>query len=53
MIRTEATIEDVIRMAHNTPTYTCGYKLAAADVLARLRPGVLRTMCLPSQADRI
>jgi len=27
MIRNEVTIEDVIRMAYNTPTCTYGYKL--------------------------
>lgn len=48
-----ATIEDVIRMAYNSPVYTCGYKLAAADALARRRPGVLRAMRLPSRAGRI
>jgi pyruvate/2-oxoglutarate dehydrogenase complex dihydrolipoamide dehydrogenase (E3) component len=37
----------------NTPTYTHGYKLAAADALARLHPDVLRAMRLPSQAHRI
>ncbi len=53
MIHNQATIEDVIRMAYNTPTYTYGYKLAAADTLARLEPEVLRAMRLPSRADRI
>lgn len=53
MIHSQATIEDVVRMAYNTPTYTYGYKLAAIDTLARLDPGVLRTMNLPSQAHRI
>jgi NAD(P) transhydrogenase len=53
MIHSEATIEDVIRMAYNTPTYTYGYKLAAADALARLHPDVLTAMRLPSQAHRI
>jgi NAD(P) transhydrogenase len=53
MIHNQATIEDVIRMAYNTPTYTYGYKLAAADALARLHPDVLRAMRLPSQAHRI
>ena len=53
MIHNQATIEDVIRMAYNTPTYTYGYKLAAADTLARLDPEVLRAMRLPSRADRI
>ena len=42
MIHNQATVEDVIRMAYNTPTYTYGYKLAASDVLARLHPDVLR-----------
>jgi NAD(P) transhydrogenase len=53
MIHNEATIEDVVRMVYNTPTYTYGYKLAAADILARLDPDVLRAMRLPSQAHRI
>jgi NAD(P) transhydrogenase len=53
MIHNRATIEDVIRMAYNTPTYTYGYKLAASDVLARLHPDVLRDMRLPSRAHRI
>ena len=53
MIHNNATIEDVVRMAYNTPTYTYGYKLAAADALARLHPDVLRAMRLPSRADRI
>jgi pyruvate/2-oxoglutarate dehydrogenase complex dihydrolipoamide dehydrogenase (E3) component len=53
MIHSEATIEDVIRMAYNTPTHTHGYKLAATDALARLHPAMLRAMQLPSQAHRI
>jgi NAD(P) transhydrogenase len=53
MIHNEATIEDVIRMACNTPTDTYGYKLAATDVLARPNPDVLRAMRLPSRAHRI
>jgi NAD(P) transhydrogenase len=53
MIHNGATIEDVIRMAYNTPTYTYGYKLAASDVLARLHPDVLRDMRLPSRAHRV
>ena len=53
MIHSEATVEDVIRMAYNTPTYTYGYKLAASDVLAKLHPDVLRAMHLPSRAHRI
>jgi NAD(P) transhydrogenase len=53
MIHNGATVEDVIRMAYNTPTYTYGYKLAASDVLARLHPDVLRAMRLPSRAHRI
>jgi len=53
MIHNEATVEDVIRTAYNTPTYTYGYKLAASDVLARLQPDVLRAMRLPSRAHRI
>jgi hypothetical protein len=31
MIHNDASIEDVVRMAYNTPTYAYGYKLAAAD----------------------
>lgn len=38
MIHNQATMEDVVRMAHNTPTHTYGFKLAAADTLARLNP---------------
>jgi NAD(P) transhydrogenase len=53
MIHSEASIEDVLRMAYNTPTYTYGYKLAASDALARLHPDVLRAMRLPSRAYRI
>ncbi len=53
MIHNEATIEDVVRMAYNTPTYTYGYKLAAGDALTRLNPEVLRAMRLPSKAHRI
>ena len=53
MIRNGATIEDVIRMAYNTPTYTYGYKLAASDVLAGLHPDALRAMRLPCRAHRI
>ena len=53
MIHNEATIEDVVRMAYNTPTYTYGYKLAATDVLAKLHPDVLRAMRLPSRTHRI
>jgi NAD(P) transhydrogenase len=53
MIHSGATVEDVIRMVYNTPTYTYGYKLAATDTLARLDPEVLRTMRLPSRAHRI
>ena len=53
MIHNEATIEDVVRMAYNTPTYTYGYKLAAGDALTRLNPDVLRAMRLPSKAHRI
>ena len=33
MIHGGATIEDVVRMVYNTPTYTYGYKLAAIDAL--------------------
>ena len=32
------TIEDATRVAYNTPTYACGYKLAASAVLTRLHP---------------
>ena len=53
MLHNEATIEDVARMVYNTPTYSYGYKLAAADSLSRLDPAVLRAMLLPSAADRI
>jgi pyruvate/2-oxoglutarate dehydrogenase complex dihydrolipoamide dehydrogenase (E3) component len=53
MIHNQATIEDVIRMAYNTPTYTYGYKLAATDVLTRLHPDVLRAMRLPSRAHQV
>jgi NAD(P) transhydrogenase len=53
MIHNGATVEDVIRMAYNTPTYTYAYKLAASDVLARLHPDVLRAMRLPSRAHRV
>ena len=53
MIHNQATVEDVIRTACNTPTYTYGYKLAASDVLAQLHPDVLRAMRLPSRAHRI
>jgi NAD(P) transhydrogenase len=53
MTHNEATVEDVIRMAYNTPTYTYGYKLAASDALLRLDPDVLRAMRLPSRAHRI
>jgi NAD(P) transhydrogenase len=53
MIHNQATVEDVIRMVYNTPTYTYGYKLAAIDTLARLDPGLLEAMRLPSRAHRI
>lgn len=53
MIHNQATIEDVVRMAYNTPTYTYGYKLAAIDTLTRMHLDVLRGMNLPSQAHRI
>lgn len=53
MIHSNATVEDVIRMAYNTPTYTYGYKLAAGDALARLNPDILKAMRLPSRAHRI
>jgi NAD(P) transhydrogenase len=53
MIHNQATVEDVVRMAYNTPTYTYGYKLAATDTLTRLHPDVLQAMRLPSKAHRI
>jgi NAD(P) transhydrogenase len=53
MIHNGATVEDVVRMVYNTPTYTYGYKIAATDTLARLDPAVLRAMRLPSRAHRI
>jgi NAD(P) transhydrogenase len=53
MIHGGATIEDVVRMVYNTPTYTYGYKLAGIDALLRLEPEMLRTMRLPSDADRV
>jgi NAD(P) transhydrogenase len=53
MLHNQATVENVIRMVYNTPTYTYGYKLAAIDALTRLDPHVLRTMSLPSQAHRV
>jgi NAD(P) transhydrogenase len=53
MIHNEASIEDVVRMAYNTPTYTYGYKLAAGDALTRMNPDVLRAMRLPSKAHRV
>lgn len=53
MIHSKATVDDVLRMVYNTPTYTYGYKFAAIDTLARLDPGVLRGMGLPSRADRV
>lgn len=53
MIHNKATIENVIRMAYNTPTYSYGYKLAAIDTLAQLPPGLARRMSLPSTADLI
>jgi len=50
MIHNEASNEDVVRMAYNTPTYAYGYKLPAADTLARLHPDVLRAMgCRPAR----
>ena len=53
MIHNGATVEDVLRMVYNTPTYTYGYKFAAIDIVPRLDPGVLRGMRLPSRAHRI
>jgi hypothetical protein len=44
---------DVVRMVYNTLTYAYGYKLAAADTVARLQPEVQRPMRLPSSAHRI
>ena len=37
MIHGGATIEDVVRMGYNTPTYTYGYKLAGIDALRAAR----------------
>jgi len=45
--------QDTRRCPCNTPTCTYGYKLAASDVLARLHPGGLRAMRLPSRAHQI
>lgn len=53
MIHGTATIEDVLRMAYSTPTYTYGYKLAGLDAMLRFDPDVLRGMRLPSEADRV
>ncbi len=53
MIHGTATIEDVLRMSYNTPTYTYGYKLAGLDAVRRFDPEVLRGMRLPSRADRV
>jgi hypothetical protein len=53
MIHNQATVEDVIRMAYNTPTYTYGYKLAATDVLPPAAPRHPAAMRLPSRAHRI
>lgn len=53
MIHNEGTVEDVVRMAYNTPTYTYGYKMAAGDAITRMDPDVLRAMRLPSQAHRV
>jgi hypothetical protein len=53
MIHNQATIENVIRTAYNTPTYSYGYKLAAVDTLTLLHPDVLQRMRLPSEAHRI
>jgi NAD(P) transhydrogenase len=49
MIQAKATIENVIRMAYNTPTYSYGYKLAATSALAGLSPDLARRMRLPSR----
>ena len=44
-------VEDAIRMVYNTPTYSYGYQLAAADSLHRLDlVAVLQDMLLPSRA---
>jgi hypothetical protein len=40
-------------MVYNTPTYSCGYKLAAADSLSRLDPAVQRAMRRPRAAHRV
>jgi NAD(P) transhydrogenase len=53
MIHHDATVEDVLRMVYNTPTYSYGYKFAAIDTLTRLDPAVLHTMDLPSRAHQI
>jgi NAD(P) transhydrogenase len=53
MLHKGATVEDVVRMAYNTPTYTYAYKQAGIDTLAKLHPEVLRAMRLPSRAHRI
>lgn len=53
MIHGTATIEDVLRMAYSTPTYTYGYKLAGLDAMLRFDPDVLGGMRLPSQANRV
>ncbi|MGH3422160.1 MAG: FAD-dependent oxidoreductase, partial [Streptosporangiaceae bacterium] len=53
MIHNQATVEDIVRMAYNTPTYTYGYKLAATDTLTRMHPDVLLAMRLPSRAHRV
>ena len=50
MLHSEATVEDAARMVYNTPTYSYGYQLAAADSLNRLDPAVLQAMLLPSRA---
>jgi NAD(P) transhydrogenase len=52
MIHRGATVEDVVRMVYNTPTFSYGYKLAGIDALRGLEPEVLRAMRLPSGADR-
>lgn len=51
MIRSEATIEDIVRM--NTRTRTFGCELAGTGTPAKLHPGVLRALRPPSQARRI
>jgi NAD(P) transhydrogenase len=53
MMHGNATIENVIRMVYNTPTYSYGYKLAATSALAELSPDLARRMHLPSRAHLV